>query len=55
MGGLCCCRKSLTAALLGLTSSLYPRMTFYNGESRERSFTRSGAESAFATALFSST
>src|SRR5215207_8109192 len=46
-GGSCCCRGSLTAVSLALTTSLHPRTSFWSGVSSSRSFAESEAECAF--------
>src|SRR5215217_2222654 len=55
VGGLCCCRNSLTAASLGMVTSPAACTTFWIGESTCRSFAEWGAEYASVTTSSSST
>jgi hypothetical protein len=55
VGGSCCCRRSLTAASLGMVTSLHALTTFWNGVSTDRSFAGWEEAFAFATTSFSST
>src|SRR5215208_281394 len=55
VGGSCCCRRSLTAASLGMVTSLHALTTFWNGVSTDRSFAGSEEEYASVTTSSSST
>src|SRR5688572_27175217 len=55
VGGSYCCRRSLTAASLGLATSLHTLTTFWNGGSTNRSFAGSEEEYASVTTSSSST
>src|SRR5215217_1553155 len=55
VGGSCCCRRSLTAASLGLATCLHTYTSSWNGALRGRSLGGSGAECAIVTTSSSST
>src|SRR5215210_3185727 len=55
VGGSWCCRRSLTAASLGMVTSPAACTTFWIGESTRRSFAEWGAEYASVTTSSSST